>query len=1040
MRKYSKRNYVAAVSLICGAITIGSSLLLAQSQIDVSNLRVPPGVEEESAGPRGGIAGESHVWIKLVDQPLAAAHGRNARKGSGRLNPAQQRAYLRQLRGKQDALMTQVRSLGGRELARVSKAHNAIAVAIDGSRLGALAALPGIAAIRPIRNYHRNLADVRSYIGAAAAENAGFDGTGVTVAVLDTGIDYTHRDFGGPGTVAAYTAAYGTSTSDVRNSRRDGLFPTSKVIAGYDFVGEVWPNGPLTPDDDPIDCGGPVPCDGGHGTHTADIVAGRSPDGTHKGIAPGAKLVAVKVCSSISTSCSGEALLEGIDFALDPNQDGDISDAVDVISMSIGGDYGQKEDDLTEAAQNAASLGVVFVAAAGNSGDRPYITESPATGPAILGVAATLHPRTTMYAVTTPPTTPKGALWQSWSAPPTLSAGPLVYDTTDINTSRGCSDPNGTNPWSPGSHNGQILLIDRGTCDISAKVSNAAAAGAIAAVIANNVSQPACAVPPIFSLGVGNPIIPGYVITQADGTSLKTSALGTVATINPATAVSLAGNVADFSSRGPDYSYNSIKPDIGGIGTDILSAEVGTGTGETTFSGTSASTPVLSGSAALLVNQHPDWTPVQIKSALMNTAETNIGLNPVSCSGIAAPITRIGAGEARVKRAIDATTAAWDADARVGSLSFGYQALTGNASFQKRIQVSNYSNSARTYSISPSFRYAADAASGAVTFDTTPSITVPAGASLHFNFGIRIDASRLPIWATTGVNGGSAGGDGFRLQDVEYDGYVAISDSTDNIHLPWHILPHRSAEVTPAATNVTLSNGTADLLLRNTGAVAGRVDVFSLLGTSGKINPSHQPNPGDAFVLIDLKSVGARADSTVIQFAINTFGIRSHPNVPAEFDIFIDTDRDGKDDYAIFNGPVSSLQNLVFAGPLPRGPFIPRFFSDADLDSGNIILTALQSDVGLSPTTQFDFHVEAFDNYFSLSLTDAIPKMTYTPGTPRYVGSGIPAAGIPADNSSTLFITAVSGGALASPSEKGLLLLYRDAQPDKEADAIGVSP
>jgi len=66
--------------------------------------------------------------------------------------------------------------------------------------------------------------------------------------------------------------------------------------------------------------------------------------------------------------------------------------------------------------------------------------------------------------------------------------------------------------------------------------------------------------------------------------------------------------------------------------------------------------------------------------------------------------------------------------------------------------------------------------------------------------------------------------------------------------------------------------------------------------------------------------------------------------------------------------------------------------------------------------------------------------MTYTPGTPRYVGSGIPAAGIPVDSSSTLVITAVSNGALASPSEKGLLLLYRDAQPDKEADAIGVSP
>src|SRR5262249_20556203 len=151
------------------------------------------------------------------------------------------------------------------------------------------------------------------------------------------------------------------------------------------------------------------------------------------------------------------------------------------------------------------------------------------------------------------------------------------------------------------------------------------------------------------------------------------------ATINPANAVPLAGNMASFSSRGPSYSYNAIKPDIGGVGTDILSAEVGTGTGETTFSGTSASAPVLSGSAALVVQKNPNWTPLAIRSALMNTAETNIWLNPVACAGVGAPISRIGAGEIRVKKALDATTAAFDADDLTPSLSFGYRALTGSA-------------------------------------------------------------------------------------------------------------------------------------------------------------------------------------------------------------------------------------------------------------------------------------------------------------------------------------------------------------------------
>src|SRR5207244_7037379 len=167
-------------------------------------------------------------------------------------------------------------------------------------------------------------------------------------------------------------------------------------------------------------------------------------------------------------------------------------------------------------------------------------------------------------------------------------------------------------------------------CAISLKVSNAAAAGAIAAVVANNVSQPACDLPLTFSFGGGTPAIPGYAITLADGNSLKASALGTTATINPSSAVPLVQNMAPFSSRGPSYSYNAIKPDIGGVGMDILSAEVGTGTGETTFSGTSASAPVLSGSAALLVDKNPTWTPLQIKSAMMNTAEANIGLSPIA--------------------------------------------------------------------------------------------------------------------------------------------------------------------------------------------------------------------------------------------------------------------------------------------------------------------------------------------------------------------------------------------------------------------------
>jgi subtilisin family serine protease len=1055
--RFSGGNMNKKLRLIIIFITLISFVVPASAQgtppVDVSDLLLTDGPSTAEISPSLAQAnGEVEVWIKLADAPVSVTLGKNAKRLGGQFDPDQQRAYIAQLGQKQDALMDQVRALGGRELGRVSKAHNAVAVAIDAAQLNAIAALPGVLKIRPVIHYELDLSVVRSYIGAVEVENAGFDGTGVVVAVLDSGIDYTHRNLGGSGSIDDYLAAYGTAITDTLNTTRDGLFPTEKVIEGFDFVGELWPNGPVSQDDDPIDCGPgtiPAPCAGGHGTHTSDITAGQSTDGSHKGIAPGAKIIGVKVCSSVSTSCNGVALLQGMDFALDPNQDGDISDAVDVINMSLGSAYGQVQDDLSEASQNAVELGVVVVTSAGNNADRPYIVGSPSTAPGVLSVAASFHPDAKLYLIDTGgATSPKGAVWQSWSATPVLTTGPLFYDTTNASTRLGCTDAAGGNPFAPGSHAGRILLMDRGTCAVSFKVANAAIAGAVAAVVANNVSQPTCDLPPTFSYGGGDASIPGYTITQADGNSLKASALGATATIDPSTAAPLAGNMAAFSSRGPSHSFNAIKPDITGIGTDILSAQVGTGTGETGFAGTSASAPVLAGSAALLVDAYPGRTPAEIKSVLMNTAEANIGLNTFVCPGIGAPITRLGGGEVRVNRALDSTTAAWDAQALTGSLSFGYHALTGtNTSFEKTVEVRNYGGASRTYSITPSFRYPEDAASGAVTITAPSSVKVRPNGSATFKVKVTVDATRLPVWT---LNGGARGGDGFRLQEFEFDGYISIADGSDDVHLAWQILPHRAAEVTPARKNVTLSGGVGSLPLRNTGgAVAGRVDVFSLLGTSGQLPPQALPGPGDNFAAIDLRSVGARLVSVGpgvfgIQFAVNTFGTRAHPNYPAEFDVLIDTDRDGDDDYVIFNlengGFGATGQNVVAAGPLPAGPFTIRFFTDADLDSGNAILTALLSDVGLTPTTQFDFSVFGCDNYFTGACTDAITGMTYTAGTPRYVGSGIPGTGVPAGGTSTLTIQAVPGGATASPDQTGLLLMYRDAKPEREADPITVTP
>jgi subtilisin family serine protease len=1012
---------------------------------DASQLAIPGGPFQASSLPQilASAGGDVLLVVRLTDPSLAEAHGANAKQNGGNLTAAQQVAYVAQLGQKQDALMAQIRNLGGGELARLNKALNAVIISINASQVPAVVGLPGVLTVRPLHNYALDLSETVPYIGAKIVQDLGINGAGVRVAVLDTGIDYTHKFLGGPGTAAAYQAAYGTSTTDVRNTRTDGLFPTSKVIGGYDFVGEQWPNGPLAPDPDPIDCGPsaiPVPCAGGHGTHVADIIAGN--DGaSHKGVAPGASLYAVKVCSAISSACSGIALLQGMEFALDPNSDGNISDAVDVINMSLGSAYGQIQDDLTEAASVASRLGVVVVVAAGNDADRPYIVSSPSIALEAISVAQTQVPSAVQNFLTVlSPASVAGnypAVYQPWSAPfSSVIQGPIQYGNGAGGNLNGCA------AFAAGSLTGKIVLVNRGTCLFSDKIRNIANGGGSAGVI--GLIAPGD--PFEGGFGGGPAItIPGFMISQASANAIKAKvASGVTAKLDPNVKLPLVMSMVGTSARGPSYSFNSIKPEIGAPGASV-SAEAGTGTGQTAFGGTSGATPMISGSAALLLQSHPSIGPLQVKALLMNTAETNIQIDPVKLPGVLAPITRIGSGEVRVNRAFMSTTAAWDADALTPSLSFGYNALSDSKTFQKTVEIQNYGSAQRTYSIETSFRYASDAASGAVTLDAPPSVTVPAHGLATFKVRMKTDAAKLPVWT---LNGGSRGGDGFRLQDVEFDGFITMSDPADTIHLPWHILPHRAADVNPSTTQIQLSHGMGSLSLSNDGAVDGRVEAFSLTGASGRIPNKDLPGPGDNFAVIDLKSVGARLVNSsagpMIQFAVNTFGVRSHPNYPAEFDIYIDANRDGKPDYVVFNlengGFAATGQNVVAVFNLATNTASIFFFTDADLDSGNAILTAPLAAMGMNGTTPFDFSVYAFDNYFTGNLTDAIVNMTYTPSMPRFTASGVPASGVPVGGTSMLTIQSVPGGDAASPSQTGILLLYRDARTQHAADAIVVNP
>ena len=147
-------------------------------------------------------------------------------------------------------------------------------------------------------------------------------GQGILVGVIDSGVDYTHTWLGGTnGTIHTYQAAYGSSVTSVENQRRDGLFPTARVVEGYDFVGDLVNGQTPQPvqrfvqvDDDPIDA------HQGHGTSVAAAVLR---------VAPQAQIVAAKACFTATTSshngsggCPEFAVLQSLEYMLDIHRDG----------------------------------------------------------------------------------------------------------------------------------------------------------------------------------------------------------------------------------------------------------------------------------------------------------------------------------------------------------------------------------------------------------------------------------------------------------------------------------------------------------------------------------------------------------------------------------------------------------------------------------------------------------------------------------------------------------------------------------------------
>ena len=1003
IRKLASFGGAMVLVLACGAATATppterSALRQLPASIESLRLDGPLAVSGIDAGRLDAsllaAEGETRVIIRLSNPSVArqgvrdnaAVHARDT------------------LRIEQSAFLERVRALDpeARVIASVQIVLNAVFVEVDAAVLPQLAKDPAVARIAPVADYELDLAETVPYIGAAELQSSGYTGRGIKVAVLDSGIDYTHAAFSGPGTVEFYQQCF-----DLRDVAPQGKCAkyfgpgAPKVVGGYDFVGELWPNGDLAPDPNPIDFQG-------HGTNVADIAAGKN------GVAPGASLYAVKVCSAISSSCSGIALIQGMEFSVNPSGDGRLNDRVDVINMSLGASYGRPFDqELSTAVDAASDLGILTVASAGNSGDKPYVTGTPSSAWSALSVAQTAVPSGTLPQIEI--VGPAGiagifpAAFQTWSQPVTARLqAPVQFADGAGGNALGCA------PFEPGSLAGKIVLVDRGGCNFTLKAANISEGGALAGIIGLvTPDQPFAGAD-----GGDRPIdVPVFMISQTASNRLKAGLPDTAVAFDPALDISLAQSIVSTSSRGPQHdAAHLIKPEIGAPGASV-SALAGSGDGTRTFGGTSGAAPMVAGSAALLLEAFGGTKttakgtprgravghglrPVELKARLMNNGETDIVSDPLT--GALAPITRIGGGEVRVDRALAAPIAAWDDDHPQGGLSFGFVDVTDSVTLTRTVRVRNYSNTRRTYTITPTFRFADDAASGAVSVSAPQRVTVGPGRGTDtlFDISITIDGSRLP---GNFMNSGSQGANADALTANEIDGYLVLDDGKHPIHMPWHVLPRKAAQVVPATTDIIPGSFPQAIGLTNTGIGTAQNDAYALIATSPRQVPGgrgeQRPTPDIRAVGINTFRVPANICSAnpsfVWAFAVNTWEPQQHL-LPVSHLIYLDTDRDGTDDYVVLNrdlsglGSISDGRQLSWVVNLATGSANAFFFAEHSMNTGNTVLLLCGEQIGMNAadllSTQVNVDVIAQDFYFG-GPGDIVSGLTVTPLGERFFGA-----------------------------------------------------
>ncbi len=714
------------------------------------------------------------------------------------------------------------------------------------------------------------------FVGAIKLNEMGITGKGISVGVIDTGIDYTHAMFKGIGTEESYKV--------VNPDLADAGFPNERVVGGIDLVGTVYDSGSPDfalhipkPDMNPLD-------EGGHGTHVAGSVAGLG-DGvnTYNGMAPEAVLHAIKVFGA-NGSTSDTVVIAALEYSADPNGDGDAKDSLDIVNMSLGSGYGNPHIMYTEAIKNLVAGGTMVVASAGNSGPKDYIVGAPGTSDFAFSVAASVDNG--------------DHNWKFDSSKIHLGTDILLVEAIEAATSKpiaqagnvtgklvflGLADKELT-PEQVAAVTGNVAFIDRGVVEFNMKVKRAQDAGAIGVVVANN--------------SPGNPSkmgtrdefkIPAIMITLEAGQKVKASMAAGLETSIEFQAQEkiekpeLIDTLTDFSSKGPRSTDGLIKPEISAPGSNIISAKMGGGAKAVQMSGTSMSAPHMAGIMALIKQAQPTLTAEELKSVAMGTALT------IGEKGVRYPISMQGSGRIQADKAALSPMVIAEHAISIGEIS-----VESKKALRRTLHLKNLSKA--DLELTAVFE-----GNGFITMAADSVVVVKAGSSADFNLTLTLDAS------------------GMKDESIrEMDGWVKFMKGQDEIYrVPVLAIAHKlsaiqAMDLTVQASSARAADGAAaQLTLNNANQNAGEALLFNLIAQDDRKPMQLSYMSADC----DLQSAGYKivtrkneknVEEDFLQVAIKTFKPMTTWN-SCDISILIDSNGDGMADQELLGSSLASI-------------------------------------------------------------------------------------------------------------------------------------